>query len=52
MSLIIMIPILLLIASDGWQLKDNFAILITVIIVYLNYKDASDTESEDYYGGY
>lgn len=52
MALIIMIPVLMIVASDGWQLSDNMFLLITLLLCYLNYKDAKDKETADLYGGY
>lgn len=52
MILIIMIPFLILIGYDGWQYEDNIFLLITAFLAYLNYKDAMDKDSEEYYGGY
>ena len=41
-----------MISLNGWQIEDNVILLIAIIFCYLNYKDATDKDSEDYYGGY
>lgn len=52
MAFIIMIPILIIISLDGWQIEDNAILLIAVALCWLNWKDATNTDTEDYYGGY
>ena len=52
MAFIIMIGVLIIISLDGWQIQDNLILVVGIFFCYLNYKDANDKESEDYYGGY